>query len=215
MQTGVHRWALVAVLAAACGELQNAPFYPATVRGALSGVDPAFAVIAVRDAGLSVVPDSTGAFELEGVAPGSATLFVVANETHGRLIELRVAGGQVNDLGVLQLEPTSRIVVELEAPSAQRLDLAAVMVNGVPAHVTPTSELGEGSIGPLPAGCYQVDVRVPGFVNVSESVCLTAGERRELHVRLPEPDGTITRGCAVTGCLNGYHCETATGRCER
>jgi hypothetical protein len=205
---------LLGPVLAGCGGLSNTPFMPATVQGLVSGVDPAFAVVAVRDAGLSTVPDSSGHFVLEGVLPGSASLFVVANEQAGVLLDVTIEGGQVNDLGTLTLQPTASITLELEAPSAQRLDLAVVKVNGVPARISPTSERGEALIGPLPEGCYELSVQVPGFQSLDETLCLARGEQREAHLRLPDPNGSTQLGCGATGCLPGYACQASTGRCR-
>ncbi|HSP78203.1 MAG TPA: carboxypeptidase regulatory-like domain-containing protein, partial [Myxococcaceae bacterium] len=68
-------------------------------------------------------------------------------------------------------------------------------------------------LGPLPDGCYSLEVSVPGFPEEEAETCVGESEHKEVKVRLRSPGaGFLSRGCAATGCERGNHC-AQDGRC--
>src|SRR3712207_2386879 len=71
--------ALLPLLMAGCGNLENAPFRVGTVRGQLTEFDPAVALVSVvGEPGVLATVDAQGHFTLEGAPAGPVELFIVA-----------------------------------------------------------------------------------------------------------------------------------------
>jgi Cys-rich repeat protein len=82
------------------------------------------------------------------------------------------------------------------------VDEAQVSLVGTPVAPKQLDEDGRLSMGPLPDGCYTLNVSLPGFREVSSETCVSAGERKDVKVNLPPP----LSGCMETGCADGFLC---------
>jgi hypothetical protein len=103
--------------------------------------------------------------------------------------------------------------VGVKAPARQRVGGGQLSVVGTPFQGLHLEEDGSLRAGPLPEGCYDLEVSVPGFPLKRTEACVDEREHKEVSVQLPEPDDdALNRGCAVTGCERGSHC-AQDGRC--
>jgi hypothetical protein len=197
-----------------CGGLVNEPFRVGTVHGQLTESDPRVALVSVLgapDLRSDVAPDGT--FTLERVPAGEAELFIVASASRAARVLLTVPSGQSLDLGEVIPKEASFLELGVIAPAHQQVDEAQVTVAGTPLRQLPLDEKGDRLVGPMPDGCYTLEISLPGFPEVSSETCVSAGESKRVKVNLPAPDSRNgERGCAVTGCTEGFLC-MSDGRC--
>jgi hypothetical protein len=205
---------LLALGMGGCGELINTPFLVGTVHGRLTESDPALGQVSVLGAPelrSGVAP--SGTFKLEDVPAGEAELFIVASANRAVRVQLTVPSGQSLHLGEVTPKEASFLELTVKAPSHQRVDEARVSVAGTPLQRLPLDRGDEVRVGPMPDGCYTLEISLPGFREVSSETCVSAGEHKQVKVNLPAPDGRNgDRGCAVTGCTEGFLC-ASDGRC--
>lgn len=186
-----------------CGELENAPFRIGTVHGQLTESDPATALVSVMGSPElrgTVEPD--GSFVLMQVPAGEAELFIIASASKTLRVPLIVQGGQSVSLGLLTPKEASFLSVRVRPPSHQPVEQAQVSLVGTPLEPLPVDEDGRLSVGPLPDGCYTLNVSLPGFPDVRSDTCVSAGEKKEVKVNLPAPSS----GCMETGCSDDFLC---------
>ncbi|WP_224368302.1 carboxypeptidase regulatory-like domain-containing protein [Hyalangium versicolor] len=200
---------LLAVGTSSCGELANAPFLFGTVHGQISDCDPSVGYVSVMgEPELNSRLAVDGSFTLEKVPAGQAELFIVASATRALREPLIVQGGQSVTLGALVPKEASYLSVWLKSPEHQDVSEAQVTVKGTPVQELPVSEDGWLKVGPLPDGCFSLNISAPGFPAVDSDTCVSAGEQKEVEVHLPPPHS----GCAMTGCSDDYQC-AQTGHC--
>jgi hypothetical protein len=203
--------ALLPLLVAGCGNLENAPFRVGTVRGQLTEYDPAVALVSVvGEPGVLANVDAQGRFTLEAVPAGPVELFIVATMDKAARLPVKVPGGQSVD--VMSVKPGAAGFFDLRVKASQRQRVTAgqATVEGTPFQQLLLDDEGGLRVGPLPDGCYAVTVTATGFPEARAEACVGAGEKKELKVELNgDSDG---RGCAVTGCEDGLVC-APNGRC--
>jgi Cys-rich repeat protein len=186
-----------------CGELVNAPFLIGTVHGQLTESDPDAAFVSVMGSPeLRGTVARDGTFKLEQVPAGEAELFIIASADKALRVPLIVQGGQSVSVGVLTPKEASFLSVRVKAPSHHSVDEARVSLEGTPVAPKQPDEDGRLTMGPLPDGCYTLNVSLPGFREVSSETCVSAGERKDVKVNLPPPNS----GCMETGCSDDFLC---------
>jgi hypothetical protein len=200
---------LLGLGAGGCGELQNEPFRFGTVHGQLTESDSAVALVSVMgspELRSSVAPDGT--FTLEQVPAGKAELFIIASGSRTLRAPLIVQGGQSVTVGPLTPKEASFLSLRVRAPAHQGVAQARVSLAGTPVEQLTLDKNERVSVGPLPDGCYTLDISLPGFPEVQSEACVSAGEHKEVRVNLPAPES----GCSVTGCSDDFLC-MPDGRC--
>jgi hypothetical protein len=154
-----------------------------------------------------------GAFVLERVPAGEGELFIVASADKAVRLPVVVQGGGSTRLEDVVPHAAGFLELRVRAPARQRVGNGQVSVVGTPFQRLRLEEDGSLRVGPLPDGCFGLEVSVPGFPLTQTEACLGEGERKEVKVQLSAPDdGFVNRGCAVTGCERGNHC-ASDGRC--
>lgn len=192
-----------------CGELENAPFRIGTVHGRLAESDPGAALVSVMGTPqLSAPVEPDGSFVLKEVPAGEAELFIIASASKTLRVPMIVQGGQSISVGVLTPKEASFLSVRVKAPAHQPVEGAQVSLVGTPVEPLRPDEDGRLLIGPLPDGCYTLNVSLPGFPEVRSDTCVSAGERKQVKVNLPAP----SKGCKETGCSGDFLC-MPNGQC--
>jgi hypothetical protein len=195
----------------ACGGFDNTPFRTGTVRGRLTEANPAVALVSlVGNPGVRSTVAEDGSFVLERVPAGPVELFIVASADKAVRLQVVVPGGGSAQVRDVVPRAAGFLEVRVKAPARQRVGDGQLSVVGTPFQRLHLEEDGSLLAGPLPEGCYRLEVSVPGFpVKKSES-CVGEREHAAVDVPLPEPeDGSV---CAVTGCERGSQC-APDGRC--
>ena len=200
--------------AVGCGEFSNAPFREGTVRGRLTEVDPAVALVSVVGApGVRTRVAEDGTFRLGRVPAGPVELLAIASVDTAARVEVVVPGGQSVEVPPVAPRPAGFLEVRVKAPARQRLDVGQLSVKGTSYQRLQLDAEGGLRVGPLPKGCWRLEVSVPGFPVATAESCVGEGERQEVPVALPTPgEDFVHRGCKASGCPAGSLC-TADGRC--
>lgn len=204
--------ALLALGVAGCGELSNEPFRYGTVQGRLTESDPAVAVVAVVGRPeLSTRVEADGSFTLRQVPVGKVDLLVLATQERALRLTVRVEPGQAAVVGELQPRQAAALQLRVRAPGLLRVSSGSVSVLGTPLLGLALADEGLLRVGPLPQGCYALQVSVPRFPSTEAQACVNEGEQQELEVLLPPPLGNP--GCADDEeCTRGSRCNPQ-GQC--
>ncbi|QRO00923.1 carboxypeptidase regulatory-like domain-containing protein [Archangium violaceum] len=204
----------LAVAVGACGGFDNTPFRTGTVRGRLTEADPSVALVSlVGDPALRGTVAEDGSFVLKNVPAGPVELFILASADKAVRLPVQVPGGGSAHLEEVVPREAGFLALRVKAPSHQRVSDGQVSVMGMPFQGLRLDEDGCLRLGPLPDGCYDLEVSVPGYPVKKTNACVKESEQKELKVQLSEPDDDlIKQGCTVTGCERGTHC-ASDGRC--
>ncbi|WP_229908405.1 carboxypeptidase-like regulatory domain-containing protein [Comamonas sp. JC664] len=198
---------LLLVGAAACGNLENAPFRVGTVHGQLTESDAAVAMVSLVDQpGLSSHVEADGRFTLEGIPAGPAELFIVATADKAARVRVDVLGGQSVQVQPVSPTPAGFFDMRVKTTNGFRLSAAEVSVEGTPFQRLLLDARGRLRVGPLPDGCYTVQVVATGFPPTRAEACAGPGERKELKVDLEVDEALLNLGCEVVGCEEGLVC---------
>jgi S1-C subfamily serine protease len=205
--------AFVFVLAA-CGGFENAPLEQGWVKGRLVGADAtaSVALLGLPDVGvaLSDSPD----FNLGPLQQGDVELIAIASPTHALRFTATVVGGQIVELGALQPKKASYVKLQVSAVGGESVAGAQGRVVGTRLEsFTPAAD-GTLRVGPLPRGCYTVNIACPGLGMMDRAECVgDDGDDLDDAAEFDEPDGgSENEGCRVTGCTAGLRCDD--GRCR-
>lgn len=202
---------MAATLVAGCGSLDNNPLRTGIVRGRAVGTT-------VTSTSLALVQERTqlrtplaedGAFELREVPAGEIGLYVVASSDAAALLKVKVPGGQVLDLGDIQMGTAARITVQVSVEHGLSAAGALVTLEGTPFENVALGAGDQVVLAPVPAGCYEVEAVIPNVGSEDADVCVTAGQDRLVVIEVG-PDGSAS--CGDLGCLEGLVC-AADGRC--
>jgi hypothetical protein len=191
---------------ASCGGFANEPLRTGAIRGSLVEADPAVAVVTILGTDRRATLDQTGFFEFTGVAAGTVELHLVASARRASRATVDVGPGRLADLGAVPPAPAAYLNVEVRTRNHQ-LPRGTAWVALAPWSPVALSDSGRARLGPLGAGCWTVEVDVPGLGRASASACPQEGEEEDVRLLL---EGT--GGCAITGCERGTRC-APDGRC--
>ncbi|NBD11775.1 peptidase associated/transthyretin-like domain-containing protein [Corallococcus silvisoli] len=189
MRANACGWAMVLALAG-CGGFDNGPLRTGTVRGRVLGAESGVARVSVLGrSDLRVSVDSDGRFELDGVPATSLELFVIATKTRAARKPVVAQGARVTDVGDIQSGPgaflTLRVTDERGAiPSGVEVELKGTGGDKVKVD----AGNGEARLGPLPAGCYELEVKADHLEDLEEEVCVREGEEQVRDITLPSDD---------------------------
>jgi hypothetical protein len=183
---------LAALGLAGCGGFSNDALESGTVRGRILGAEPDVAAVSVLgqpDLRASVGPD--GRFELTDVPATQLELFVVASRTHAARSKVKAKGARVTDVGDIQAGPGAFITVQVvdengQVPPGAQLEVDGTHFKDIKVDVT----TGEVRVGPLPAGCYELEAKADRLKDVDEEVCVREGEEltRSITLRTDDDD---------------------------
>ncbi|HEX8435012.1 carboxypeptidase regulatory-like domain-containing protein [Archangium sp.] len=204
----------LALVASACGGFDNTPFRTGTVRGRLTEANPSVALVSlVGSPGLRGTVAEDGAFVLERVPAGAGELFIVASADRAVRLPVVVQGGGSTQVRDVVPHAAGFLELRVRAPARQLVGNGQVSVVGTPFQRLRLEADGSLRVGPLPEGCYGLEVSVPGFLVKQVDACVGESEHREVKVQISAPDADpLHRGCAVSGCERGSHC-ASDGRC--
>ncbi len=181
--------ALLAV-AGACGGFNNGPLGEGSVRGRILGAEADVAWVSVfGESELMTGVSSDGRFELEGVPARTVELFVLASRTRAARVQVVPQGARIIDVGDIEAPPGAFITVQLRSDDGSVPEEGEVEVDGTPFDDLPVDpSTGELRVGPLPAGCYVLEVDAKEHAQKEEQVCVREGEERRLEVVLSKDD---------------------------
>lgn len=205
----------LALLAAACGELETPDLAHGDVTGRLAGASPGAFAYPLGAPQRKVALGADGTFTLAGLPAGPTRLVLFDGDLRAELVEVEVEGSE-------------RVRVERSAadmPFAGRA-VVTVVPEGGAEPVAPTflvrdtdqagaaTAAGAAVIFPLPGGDYELEAGLPGFQPTTGALEVRAGLTGGLEVRLPVATSG-PRGCAAVGdlCRNDLKCDEADGRC--
>ncbi|NOK20991.1 carboxypeptidase-like regulatory domain-containing protein [Corallococcus carmarthensis] len=182
-------WVLVLAMAG-CGGFDNSSLQTGTVRGRILGVEADVARVSVMgrtDLRASVASD--GSFQLDGVPATSLELFVVASRTRAARKPVVAQGARVTDVGDIASAPgaflTVRVMDERGAiPSGIEVEVKGTGLDRIKADASN----GEARLGPLPVGCYELEVKADDLEDVEEEICVREGEQLVRDITLPADD---------------------------
>jgi hypothetical protein len=178
------------VLLGACGGFNNGQLGEGTVRGRILGADADVAWVSVfGESELMTGVSSDGRFELEGVPARTVELFVLASRTHAARVRVVPQGARIIDVGDIDAPPGAFITVRLRGPDGNVPEEGEVEVDGTPFDDLPVDpSTGELRVGPLPEGCYELEVDAKEHAKKEEQVCVREGEERLHDVVLEKAD---------------------------
>ncbi|RKG86535.1 carboxypeptidase regulatory-like domain-containing protein, partial [Corallococcus sp. CA053C] len=183
-------WALALTLAA-CGGFENTPLQTGTVRGRILGAEADVARVSVLGRSeLRASVDKDGRFELGDVPATALELFVVASRTHATRTSVVAQGARITDVGDIQAGPGAFITVRASDETGAVPSDVEVEVDGTGFDsVKVNTQSGEVRVGPLPAGCYTLEVKARDLEDVEQEVCVREGEELVRAITLPSDDG--------------------------
>ncbi|GHG72963.1 carboxypeptidase regulatory-like domain-containing protein [Comamonas sp. JC664] len=181
--------ALLAVTGA-CGGFNNGPLGEGSVRGRILDADVDVAWVSVfGESELMTGVSSDGRFELEGVPARTVELFVLASRTRAARVQVVPRGARIIDVGDIDAPPGAFITVQLRSDDGSVPEEGEVEVEDTPFDDLPVDPAtGELRVGPLPAGCYVLEVDAKEHAQKEEQVCVREGEERRLEVVLSRGD---------------------------
>ncbi len=205
---------LMVLAVSGCGGLDNAPFRMGTVQGRLTESTPSVALVSLMgNPGVRSTVAEDGSFVLERVPAGPVELFIVASPKQAVRLPAVVPGGGSTNLEDVVPRAAGFLELEVRAPARQPVGNGQVSVKGTPFQRLLLEQDGSLNLGPLPEGCYSLEVSVPGFPDEETETCVGESEHKEVKVQLRSPGvGLLSRGCAATGCARGNQC-APDGRC--
>ncbi|MCP3097269.1 carboxypeptidase regulatory-like domain-containing protein [Myxococcus sp. K15C18031901] len=170
-------WGALAFMGA-CGGFNNGPLEEGTVRGRLLGAEADVAHVSVLgqpDLRASVAAD--GRFELTRVPATSVELFLVATRTRAARARVEPQGARVTDLGDIDAPQGAFVTVRMRDADGKIPSRGEVEVEGTTLDdLKLDTSTGEVRVGPLPAGCYTLEVQGDKHGKVEEEVCVREGE---------------------------------------
>lgn len=173
-----------------CGGFDNGDLRTGTVRGRVLGAESGVARVNVMgDSELRATVGADGRFELAGVPARSLELFVVASRTQAARTTVLAQGARVTDVGDIQAKPGAFLTVRVRDEQGAIPPDVEVELRGTGedrAKVDTSS--GEVRLGPLPAGCYALEVKADDLEDVETEVCVREGEERVQAITLPADD---------------------------
>ena len=175
---------------AGCGGFNNGPLASGTVRGRIVGAEADVAVVSVLgQPELRVGVDPDGRFELAGVPATAVELFVVASRTRAARSKVVAQGARITDVGDIQPVPGAFITVRVSdgnggVPSRAEVEVDGTVLDDIKVDVT----RGEVRVGPLPAGCYELEVKADDVEDVEEDICVREGEELVRSITLRSDD---------------------------
>jgi hypothetical protein len=175
---------------AGCGGFNNAPLESGTVRGRVVGAEADVAMVSLLgQPELRVGVDADGRFELAGVPATTVELFVVASRTRAARSKVVAQGARVTDVGDIQPGPGAFITVRVSdgnggIPSRAEVEVDGTVLDDIKVDATS----GEVRVGPLPAGCYELEVKADDVEDVKEEVCVREGEELVRSITLQSDD---------------------------
>ncbi|QSQ27945.1 carboxypeptidase regulatory-like domain-containing protein [Pyxidicoccus parkwayensis] len=178
---------------AACGGFNNVPLESGTVRGRIVGAEADVAMVSVLgQPELRAGVDPEGRFELANVPATTVELFVVASRTRAARSKVVAQGARVTDVGDIQPGPGAFITVRVSdgqggVPSRAEVEVDGTVLDDIKVDATS----GEVRVGPLPAGCYELEVKADDVKDVKEDVCVREGEElvRDIVMRSDDDGG--------------------------
>ncbi|WP_434345790.1 carboxypeptidase-like regulatory domain-containing protein [Myxococcus virescens] len=177
-------------VAGACGGFNNGPLEAGTVRGRILEVESDVAVVSVfgkPDLRASVSPD--GRFELRDVPATSVELFLIASRTRAARTKVLAEGARIIDVGTIDAPLGGFITVRVRDSQGGIPPRAKVEVDEtVFDDLEVDASSGEVRIGPLPAGCYTLEVEGDEHDETDEDVCVREGEELVREVVLGNDD---------------------------
>ncbi|MFP2897513.1 carboxypeptidase regulatory-like domain-containing protein [Corallococcus sp. 4LFB] len=182
-------WGLLLALAG-CGGFVNGDLRTGTVKGRILGVEADVARVSVMGhSELRTTVAADGSFQLDGVPATSLELFVVASRTRAARKSVVAQGAQVTDVGDIASSPGAFLTVRVS-------DESGAIPSGVEVELKDTGldriklepGVGEARLGPLPTGCYELEVKADDLEDVEEELCVREGEEQVRAITLPTDD---------------------------
>lgn len=181
---------LLGAVLAACGGFNNVPLESGTVRGRLVGAEADVATVNVLgQPELRAGVDADGRFELKNVPATTVELFAVASRTRAARWKVVAQGARITDVGDIQPAPGAFITVRVSdgnggVPSRTEVEVDGTVLEAIKVDVT----TGEVRVGPLPAGCYELEVKADDVEDHEEDVCVSEGEELVRDITLRPDD---------------------------
>ncbi|GEN05891.1 hypothetical protein SAMN05443572_102989 [Myxococcus fulvus] len=177
-------------LLGACGGFNNGQLGEGSVRGRILGADADVAWVSVfGESDVMTGVSSDGRFELEGVPARTVELLVLASRTHAARVRVVPQGARIIDVGDIAAAPGAFITVRLRSQDGNVPEEGEVEVDGTPFDDLPVDpSTGELRVGPLPEGCYELEVDAKEHAKKEEQVCVREGEERLHDVVLDKTD---------------------------
>jgi hypothetical protein len=213
-----------ALLLAGCGGLDTPV---ATVTGRIAGARAgAYAYPLGHPSQKVPVSPADGAWRIEGVPTSVAAVVLFDGADRAELVPVRVEGGETNRVA-------DRFGADAAVPEATRMPLAGAILaaatpdgGAVPREATFTvvgtdhaglrsdvEDEGVATIGPLPAGRFDLDVGLRGFHGARMPIQVVAGASVAAQLELEVDLDDDAPGCGSTpGCDHDLTCG-ADGRC--
>jgi len=202
----------------ACGELQNDRLRVATVKGRVISANgaPGGLVLVQERTEIRGPLEADGRFEVAGVPAGTTHLYVMAPDTGGVIKEVVARGGQLVDLGEIELLPAASVAVVVTIVGGYSASEGTVTVMGTPYEAQPIEVDERAFFAPLPAGCYEIQTSVPSVGLQTAQACVEPGVQATIAVHFAAANASIpfAGGCSQIGCVLGRRC-IADGRCVR
>jgi Cys-rich repeat protein len=204
------------LLLVACGELQNERLRVATVKGRVigAGIASGGLVLVQERTELRAPLEADGRFEVRGVPAGTTHLYVMTPEAGGVIREVVARGGQVVDLGEIELLSGASLTVAVTIAGGFSASQGTVTVFGTHHEAQPIGVDERAFFAPLPAGCYEVQTSVPSIGFQAAQACIEPGVAATISVLFASANAGVpfAGGCSQIGCVVGRQC-IADGRC--
>ncbi|WP_338864116.1 carboxypeptidase regulatory-like domain-containing protein [Myxococcus stipitatus] len=191
-----HLWLLAfggLAFAGACGGFNNGPLEEGTVRGRLVGAEAGVAKVNVFGLpSMRAVVSADGRFELHDVPATSLELFMVASRTRAARAKVVAQGARITDLGDIVAPEGAFITVRMRDSGGGVPKEGEVEVEGAAFDdLRMDTSTGEVRVGPLPEGCYTLEVKADKLDEVEEEVCVGVGEElvRDIVLSGDDDDG--------------------------
>lgn len=212
--------AAVALLAAACGQLESPDLATGHVAGRVAGVSATGGSVYLLGAPqVKAAVAADGSYELAGVPAGAQQLVVVAaagGVARAEVVPVTVRGGMRErlDRDAAAMPEAATIVAVARPVGGARPLNARYAVERTDQAVEDAAALGAVLVN-LPAAAlpWTLATAVPGFQTALTPVELTPGTVLHLDVAVVAAGTGGALGCAATTCPSGTACNPADGQC--